>query len=143
MRPNSEKKEILHFLKKTLILHSLQGDAVSRTAGLKSIVDMSLDQREGAVTRLHERGMNVAAEAVDVIVLGEVVQAILCDGDTGKPGELLDQVCERVDFELEPSVPGLVEDEICDAGRSLNVVRNDIERGEVSLVSSEKFNKFS
>ena len=124
------------------MLLSLQSDAVSRTTGLESVVDMSLGQREGAVTRLHEGGVNVAAEAVDVVILGQVVQTMLCDGDTGEPSELLKQVCQRVDFELEPSVVGLVEDEVSDAGGSLNVVRNDIKRGEVGLVSTEKFNNF-
>ena len=115
---------------------------MSRTTGLESVVDMSLGQREGAVTRLHEGGVNVAAEAVDVVILGQVVQTMLCDGDTGEPSELLKQVCQRVNFELEPSVAGLVEDEVSDAGGSLNVVRNDIKRGEVGLVSTEKFNNF-
>ena len=64
-------------------------DVMSCTAGLESVVDLSLGQREGAVAGLHERGVNVAAEAVDVVVPGGVVKAMLSNGDAGKPGELL------------------------------------------------------
>ena len=121
---------------------SPQGDVMSRTAGLESVVDLSLGQREGAVAGLHEGGVDVAAEAVDVVVLGGVVKAMLSNSDAGEPGELLQQVGQRVDFELDPGVPGLVEDEVGDGGRGLDVVGEDVERREVAIVSAEKLDDF-
>ena len=87
---------------------------------------MSLGQGQSAVGSLHERGVDVAAEAVDVLILGSVVKEVLRDGDAGKPGELLEQLGQRVDLELDPGVASLVEDEVGDAGGGLGVVRDDI-----------------
>ena len=116
---------------------------MSGTAGLEGVVDLSLDQGEGAVTGLHKGGVDVAAEAVDVVVLGGVIQTMLCDGDAREPGELLQQVCQRVDFELDPGVAGLVEDEVGDPGRGLGVIRKDVQRRKVTVVSAEKLDDFS
>ena len=104
---------------------------------------MSLHQREGAVTGLHEGGVDVAAEAVDVLVLGGVIQTMLCDGDAREASELLQQICQRVDFELDPGVAGLVKDEVSDPGRGLGVVRKDVQRREVTVVVAEKLDDFS
>ena len=116
---------------------------MSGAAGLEGVVDLSLDQREGAVPGLHEGGVDVAAEAVDVLVLGGDIQTMLCDGDAREASELLQQICQRVDFELDPSVAGLVEDEVSDPGRGLGVVRKDVERREITAVSAEKLDHFS
>ena len=45
---------------------------------------------------------------------------------------------QRVDLEFNPGVPGLVEDEVGDAGRGLGVIREDVEGREVAIVSAEK-----
>ena len=87
--------------------------------------------------------MDVAAEAVDVLVLGGVIQAMLGDGDAREAGELLQQICQRVDFELDPGVAGLVEDKVGDPGRCLGVVRKDVQRREVTVVVAEKLDDFS
>ena len=104
---------------------------------------MSLGQGQSAVGSLHERGVDVAAEAVDVLILGSVVKEVLRDGDAGKPGELLEKLGQRVDLELDPSVASLVEDAVGDAGGGLGVVRDDIDRGEIFLVSSEELDNIS
>ena len=87
--------------------------------------------------------MDVAAEAVDVLVLGGVIQAMLGDGDAREAGELLQKICQRVDLELGPGVAGFVEDEVGDPGRGLGVVGKDVQRREVTAVSAEKLDDFS